>query len=146
MSYSGASPISLVEHCVTFRPDRRLLSLLGFVHNWPTSRWSATKKRKPVFIKRKWNHVVFSRVTILSFHLVYIYIYIYMHVYFHWCFHCVSFIQLWFKSIYIFFPLFEVPCSLWFDIVIYFKFTLTILYRCFGTSDFLFSCSLILLL
>ena len=27
------------------------------------------KKRKPVFIKRKWNHV-FSRATILSFHLV----------------------------------------------------------------------------
>ena len=42
--YSGASPISLVEHCVTFRHDRRLLSLLGFVHSWPTSRWSATKK------------------------------------------------------------------------------------------------------
>ena len=42
--YSDASPISLVEHCVTFRHDRRLLSLLGFVHNWPTSRWSATKK------------------------------------------------------------------------------------------------------
>ena len=36
--YSGASPISLVEHCVTFRHDRRLLSLLGFVHNWPTCR------------------------------------------------------------------------------------------------------------
>ena len=44
--YSGASPISLVEHCVTFRHDRRLLSLLGLVHNWPTSRWSATKKEK----------------------------------------------------------------------------------------------------
>ena len=43
--YSGASPISLVEHFVTFRHDRRLLSLLGFVHNWPTSRWSATKKK-----------------------------------------------------------------------------------------------------
>ena len=42
--YSGASPISLVEHCVTFRHDRRLLSLLGFVHNWLTSRWSATAK------------------------------------------------------------------------------------------------------
>ena len=42
--YSGASPISLVEHCVTFGHDRRLLSLLGFVHNWLTSRWSATKK------------------------------------------------------------------------------------------------------
>ena len=68
--YSSASPISPVEHCVTFRHHRRLLSLLGFVHNWPTSRWSATKKRKPVFIKRKWNHVIFSRVTILSFHPV----------------------------------------------------------------------------
>ena len=42
--YSGPSPISLDEHCVTFRHDRRLLSLLGFVHSWRTSRWSATKK------------------------------------------------------------------------------------------------------
>ena len=42
--YSGVSPISLVEHCVTFRHYRRLLSLLGFIHNWPTSRWSVTKK------------------------------------------------------------------------------------------------------
>ena len=42
--YSGASPISLVEHGVTFRHDRRLLSLLGFILNWPTSRWSAAKK------------------------------------------------------------------------------------------------------
>ena len=42
--YCGASPMSLIEHCVTFRHDRRLLSLSGFVHNWPTSRWSATKK------------------------------------------------------------------------------------------------------
>ena len=33
--YSDASQISLVEHCVTLRPDRKLLSLLGFVHNWP---------------------------------------------------------------------------------------------------------------
>ena len=48
-SYSGTSPISLVEHCVTFRHDRRLLSHLGFVHNWPTSRWSATKKKKTGF-------------------------------------------------------------------------------------------------
>ena len=31
--YSSTSPISLVEHCVTFRHDRRLLSLLGFAHN-----------------------------------------------------------------------------------------------------------------
>ena len=37
--YSSASPILFVEHCVTFRHDRRLLLLLGFVHNWPTSRW-----------------------------------------------------------------------------------------------------------
>ena len=44
--YSGVSPISFVEHCVTFRHDRRLLSLLGFVHNRPTSRWSAKKKKK----------------------------------------------------------------------------------------------------
>ena len=44
--YSDASPISLVEHCVTFRHDRRLLLLLGFVHNWPTSWWSAKKKKK----------------------------------------------------------------------------------------------------
>ena len=28
------------------------------------------QKRKPVFIKRKWNHVVFSRAIILSFHPV----------------------------------------------------------------------------
>ena len=68
--YNGASPILLVKHCVTFRHDRRLLSILEFVHNWPTSRWSATKKEKLVFIKRKWNHVVFSRVIILSFHPV----------------------------------------------------------------------------
>ena len=47
--YSSASPISLVDHCVTFRHDRRLLSLLGFVYNWPTSRWSATKKKKTGF-------------------------------------------------------------------------------------------------
>ena len=44
--YSGASPISLVEHCVTFRYGRRLLLLLGFVHTWPTSRLFATKKEK----------------------------------------------------------------------------------------------------
>ena len=66
--YSGASPISPVEHCVTFRHNRRLLSLLEFVHNWPTCRWSATKK-KTGFIKRRWNHV-FARATILSFHPV----------------------------------------------------------------------------
>ena len=48
--YSGASPISLVEHCVTIRHDRRLLSFLGFVHYWPTSRWSATKKKENRFL------------------------------------------------------------------------------------------------
>ena len=50
--YSSASPISLVEHCVTFRHDRRLLSLLGFVHNWPTSRWSVTKKENRFSLNR----------------------------------------------------------------------------------------------
>ena len=30
------------------------------------------QKKKTVFIKRKWNHVVFSRATILSFHPVYV--------------------------------------------------------------------------
>ena len=44
--YSGASPISLVEHCITFRHDKSLLLLLGFVRNWPIPRWSATKKKK----------------------------------------------------------------------------------------------------
>ena len=63
--YSGASLISLA-----FRHDRRLLSLLGFVHNWLTSRWSATKKENRFSLKRKWNHIVFSRATILSFHPV----------------------------------------------------------------------------
>ena len=55
--YSGASPISLVEHCVTFRHDRRLLSLLGFVHNWPTSRWSTTKKENQLSLNGngKWS-------------------------------------------------------------------------------------------
>ena len=44
--YSGASPISLVEQSVTFRHNRRFLSLLGFVHNWPTIRWPGTNKKK----------------------------------------------------------------------------------------------------
>ncbi len=44
------SPISLVEHCVTFRHDRRLLSFFGFVHNWPTSRWSAAKKENQILL------------------------------------------------------------------------------------------------
>ena len=42
--YSSASLISLVEHCVTFSYDRRLLSLLGFVHNRQTSRCLQQKK------------------------------------------------------------------------------------------------------
>ena len=50
--YSDAYPISLVEHCVTFRHDRRLLPLLEFVHNWPTSRWSATKKENRFSLNR----------------------------------------------------------------------------------------------
>ena len=42
-------------------------------HSWhlfTTSRWSAAKKENRFFIKRKWNHVVFSKATILSFHPV----------------------------------------------------------------------------
>ena len=34
---------------VTFRHDKRFLSLLGFIHNWPTSRWSSTKKKENWF-------------------------------------------------------------------------------------------------
>ena len=50
--YSGASPISLVEYCVTFRHGRRLLLLFRFVHNWPTGRWSATKKENRFSLNR----------------------------------------------------------------------------------------------
>ena len=50
--YSGASLILLVEHCVTFRHDRRLLSHLRFVPNWPTSWWSATKKENQFSLNR----------------------------------------------------------------------------------------------
>ena len=50
--YSVASPISLAEHCVTFRHYKRLLSLLRFVHNWPTCRWSATKKENRFSLNR----------------------------------------------------------------------------------------------
>ena len=53
--YSGESLISLVEHCVTFRHDKRLQSLLGFVHNWPTSRWSATKKKQKTKKKNRFH-------------------------------------------------------------------------------------------
>ena len=68
--YSGAFPISLVEHCVPFRHDRRLLSLLGFVHNWSTSRWSATKKENRFSLNGNGIISFFSRATILSFHPV----------------------------------------------------------------------------
>ena len=66
--YSGASLISLVEHCVTFRHDRRLLSLLGFVHNWPTSRWSATKKEN--WFSLNGNGIMSSFLVRQSFHPV----------------------------------------------------------------------------
>ena len=69
--HSGASPISLVKHCVVFRYDWRLQSLLGFVQNWPTSRWSPTKKKTDFHLTER-NHFIFSWVTILSFHPVYI--------------------------------------------------------------------------
>ena len=55
--YSGASPISLVEHCVTFRHDRRLQSLLGFVHNWPTSSKSMQFQCQKQFYFKQFNLV-----------------------------------------------------------------------------------------
>ena len=81
--YSGASPILLVEHCVTFRHDRRLLSFLGFVHNWPTSRWSATKKKENRF-SLNGNGIMTSflgRQFYRSTLYIYIYIYIYIQIY-----------------------------------------------------------------
>ena len=74
--YSGVSPISLVEHCVTSRHDRRLLSLLGFVHNWPTSRWSATKKENRFSLNG--NGIMSHTHTHTHTH-IYIYIYIYIY-------------------------------------------------------------------
>ena len=75
--YSGASPISLVEHCVTFRHDRRLLSLLEFVHHWSTSRWSATKKENRFSLNENGFMSSFlGRQFYRS--ILYIYIYIYM--------------------------------------------------------------------
>ena len=74
--YSSASPISLVEYCVTFRHDRRLLSLLRFVHNWPTSRWSATKKENRFSLNR--NGIMLSFLGQQFYHsTLYIYVYIY---------------------------------------------------------------------
>ena len=77
--YSGASPISPVEHCVTFRHDRRLLSLLGFVHNWPTSRWSATKNENRFSLNG--NGIMSSFLGRQFYHSIrYIYKYIYVHI------------------------------------------------------------------
>ena len=73
--YNGTSPISLIEHCVTFRHERMLLSLLGFVHNWPTSRWSATNKENRFSLNRNGIMSSFLGGPILSFHPLYIYIY-----------------------------------------------------------------------
>ena len=69
--YSGASPISLVEHCVTFRHDRILQSLLGFVHNWPTSRWSATKKENRFSLNGNGIMLSFLRWQLYRFTLYY---------------------------------------------------------------------------
>ena len=75
--YSGASPISLVEHCVIFRHDRRLLSLLSFVHNWLTSRLSATKKENRFSLNGNGNMSSFlGRQFYRSTLYIYIYIYI----------------------------------------------------------------------
>ena len=66
--YSGASPISLVEHCVLFD------MIQGSYRTWDLYTTGQLvdglqqKKRKTVFMK--WNYVVFSRATILSFHPV----------------------------------------------------------------------------
>ena len=82
--YSGASPHTLVEHCVTFRHDRTLLSLLGFVHNWPTSRWSATKKTKKNRLLLNGNGIVSSFLGRQFYRsTLYIYIYIYVHHHHH---------------------------------------------------------------
>ena len=87
--YSCTSPISLIEDCVTFRHDRKLLSLLGFVHNWPTSRWSATKKENwfslnrngimSSFLGQQFYHSTLYSFYFYSYH-IYIYIYIYIYI------------------------------------------------------------------
>ena len=79
--YSGASPILLVEHCVTFRHDRRLLSLLGFVHNWPTSRRSATKKENRFSLN---GNGIMSSFLGWQFYRSTLYIYIYIYIYGIW--------------------------------------------------------------
>ena len=69
--YSGASPISFVKHCVTFRHDRRLLSLLGFVLNWPTSLSLHNKFQLEYLISaiKKENWFWLNRDGIMSFFL-----------------------------------------------------------------------------
>ena len=70
--YSGASPISLVDDNCVIVSDM----IEGSYRSWDLYTTGQLvdglqqKKRKPVFIKWKWNHVVFSRATILSFHPV----------------------------------------------------------------------------
>ena len=84
--YCGASPISLVEHYVSFRYDRRLLLLLGFVHNCLTSRWSATKKENWFSLNGNGiilsflggNFIVPPFIYIFCIRYIYIYIYIYL--------------------------------------------------------------------
>ena len=76
--YSGASSISLVEHCVTFRHNRRLLSLLGFVHNWQTSRWSVTKKENRFSLN---GNGIMSSFLGRQFYRSTLYIYIYIYIY-----------------------------------------------------------------
>ena len=75
--YSGVSPISLVEHCVTFRHDRRLLSLLGFVHNWPTSWWSARKKENQFSLN---GNGIMSSFLGQQFYFSTLYIYVHIYV------------------------------------------------------------------
>ena len=77
--YSGAPHISLVELCITFRHDRRLISLLGFVHNWPTSRWSATKKENRFSLNGNRNMSFLGR----QFYRSTLYKYIHHHHYYH---------------------------------------------------------------
>ena len=72
----GASPISLVEHYVTFRHDRRLLLLLGFVHNRPTSRWSATKKENRILLN---GNGIISSFLGWQFYCSTLFIYIYIY-------------------------------------------------------------------
>ena len=75
--YSGASPIPFIEHCVTFRHDRRLLLLLGFVHNWPTSSWSGTKKENQFLLNGNGIMSSFLGWQFYHYTLYVLYIYIY---------------------------------------------------------------------